>query len=201
MPFFTPTYNGSINYYAALVRYSEVFFDPFESWQKQSYRNRFYIDAPNGKLMLSVPIDHTKSDGTYGNTFTSLDEHWRSKHWQALKTTYNLSPFFDELAPTLYETLFSEETNLFTLNLQLTTLVLSWLNADVKLTIKSKQALELRGTVDDFSETFHPKMQEKKEYPKYTQVFQHKHGFLPNLSILDLCFNEGPAAFDYLSTL
>ena len=44
----------------------------------------------------------------------------------------------------------------------------------------------------------------KKEVPyifeTYTQVFNNKHGFIPNLSILDLLFNEGPNALNYLES-
>ena len=37
--------------------------------------------------------------------------------------------------------------------------------------------------------------------PPYTQVFLEKHGFIGNLSILDLLFNQGPHALEYLQGL
>lgn len=47
-----------------------------------------------------------------------------------------------------------------------------------------------------------PKMPEVLlEYPKYTQVFSNKHGFIPNLSIIDLLFNVGPETENYLENL
>ena len=36
---------------------------------------------------------------------------------------------------------------------------------------------------------------------KYTQVFEGKNGFIPNLSILDLLFNEGPNTLSLLKTV
>ncbi len=197
--YFSTTYGGPLSYYAALVRCSEVFFATDEPWQKQSYRNRCYIDAPNGKLMLNIPIDHNRSDGTMGNTFVSKDENWRSKHWQAYKTTYNLSPFFDALAPEFKEVLFEGGDNLFELNLALTEMVMRWLRVEVRLEMGDMRRESSSGT--DYTSSFHPKTEHITHVPQYPQVFAHKHGFLPNLSIFDLCFNEGPAAFDYLSTL
>jgi hypothetical protein len=38
----------------------------------------------------------------------------------------------------------------------------------------------------------------KYKFEGYTQVLQEHHGFLPNLSVLDLLFNEGPNALNYL---
>jgi hypothetical protein len=207
---FSTTYLGPLQYFAALVRCREVYLDVYEPWQKQSYRNRCYIDAPNGKLMLNIPINHQKSEGTIGSTFVSADENWRSKHWQAFKTTYNLSPFFDELSPEFKEVLFDSGDKLFELNLALTKMVLRWLRADVKIHLIHGQphtpypvSSPVHETLQtkDYSSAFHPKTEIIKKAVAYPQVFAHKHGFLPNLSVVDLCFNEGPAAFDYLSTL
>jgi hypothetical protein len=36
------------------------------------------------------------------------------------------------------------------------------------------------------------------QFDSYTQVFGDKHGYLNNLSIVDLLFNEGRYALDYL---
>ena len=48
---------------------------------------------------------------------------------------------------------------------------------------------------------FRPLINGKKDtavFEPYTQVFEEKHGFINNLSILDLLFNEGRYALDYL---
>ncbi len=193
---FSMAYGGPLSYFAALIHCREAFIDPAEAWQKQSYRNRCYLDAPNGKLMLNIPIDHVQSGKTSGSILVSDAENWRSKHWQAFKTTYNLSPFFEELAPDLEALLFSETTNLYQFNLDITRMVLNWLRAEVQLSTKAFEE-----THTDFTEQFHPKKEKEHKMPPYAQVFAHKHGFLPNLSVFDLLFNEGPAAYDYLANL
>lgn len=242
---FSTTYFGSIPYYAALVQCEQAFIDASEPWEKQSYRNRCYIDSPNGKLMLNVPIDHTKSGKTCGEVYVSNDENWRSKHWQALKTTYNLSPFFDEAGPIFKDALFKDEQNLFQVNWNLMQAALYCLRVsedkvkviDEKGERENFKAVEGETSIQpqlkrlstpsssnfslltsdllsqssdsqlpssdllDLKQSFHPKREAFKNLPEYPQAFDHKHGFLSNLSILDLIFNEGPAAFDYLHSL
>jgi hypothetical protein len=34
----------------------------------------------------------------------------------------------------------------------------------------------------------------RDEFPRYQQVFEEKNGFHPDLSIIDLIFNEGPSS-------
>ncbi len=237
---FSTTYFGSIPYYAALVRCEQAYIDASEPWEKQSYRNRCYLDSPNGKLMLNVPIDHTRSGKTCGEVFVSTDENWRPKHWQALKTTYNLSPFFDEAGPVFKDALFSGEENLFQLNFNLMQAALYCLRIkEDKVKVKNDKGeregeatqkpkrLKSHAPKNNLDKTsvflnslsptphslfpthysllltksFHPKRENFENLPPYPQAFDHKHGFLPNLSILDLIFNEGPAAFDYLHSL
>ena len=41
---------------------------------------------------------------------------------------------------------------------------------------------------------------DNSQFETYTQVFDNKQGFLSNLSVLDLIFNEGKFALDYLKT-
>ena len=53
----------------------------------------------------------------------------------------------------------------------------------------------------DFREKIHPKKSFRGPWFKnleYTQVFSPKHGFIPNLSILDLLFNLGPETSEFL---
>jgi hypothetical protein len=193
---FSITYFGPLSYYAALLSCETAAIDANENWQKQSYRNRCYIDSPNGKLMLNIPMDHQKSGKTMKSVVVSADENWRAKHWQALKTTYNLSPFFDEVGLLFKEVLFSEENRLFELNLALCKTALQCLRvkSDCIELLDKPLTENTLGEYTDFRNRFHPKTETPQSQLPYPQVFEHKHGLEPNLTNLDLIYKEGPAA-------
>jgi hypothetical protein len=53
--------------------------------------------------------------------------------------------------------------------------------------------------ITDLRNTISPKLSiNESEFPRYQQVFEEKYGFQPDLSILDLIFNQGPACLDYI---
>lgn len=191
-------YWGPVSYYAALIRHDMVTLEQEGSFSKQSYHNRCYIDGPNGELMLNLPIDHLSKD-YLKSTRISTKENWRQKHWQALLTSYSSSPFFDALAPELKLLYEAADDSLADLNWKTTQFILKHLRYTG--TLKRSLSWELETEEADFRETFHPKRRAPLEMPAYPQVFDHKTGFKKELSILDLMFNEGPLAWDYLQQL
>ncbi len=197
---FSMTYLGPVAWYARLLSCDRVVLEACESWQKQTYRNRCYIDSPNGALMLNVPVQHTGQKKTAGHTLVSLENNWPARHWQAIQTTYNSSPFFEILGPELRPFYRNIPSRLFDWNLQLLRLMLNWLQVEIPVEVSDVWEASLAGK-EDYRESFHPKREEYTELPVYPQVFQSKFGFRPNLSIIDLLFNEGPAAYDYLKQL
>lgn len=194
---FSLSYLGPVLYYRDLIQCSEVFFEVQESWQKQSYRNRCYIDGPNGTLMLNIPIVHKGSKQLYKDVQISYHDNWAAKHWQAIQTTYNASPFFDVLGLDLKEVLDQRIPKLMDLNLELNRLLLHWMRfkPTINLTEDWRPVYE---EGKDYREVHHPKKERHIKLPSYPQVFDTKYGFRQNLSVIDLLFNEGPAAFDYL---
>jgi len=195
---FSLCYFGPISYYSALLSYPKIVLEQFDNFTKQSYRNRTYIDSPNGELMLNLSIDHN-SKGLMRDTRISSKENWRQKHWQALLTSYGNSPFFDALAPEL-EIFYQEGADsLCALNLRSTELVLKWLRYEGEIHLSESWNLEAEEI--DHREDFHPKKRKQAPSLVYPQVFDHKTGFKKELSVLDLIFNEGPASWDYLQQL
>jgi len=87
---------------------------------------------------------------------------------------------------------------LIELDLQLMSLILKILDIEVDLSITSEYKEEFDGL--DLREDFTPNTNgaDKGAFNHYTQVFEDRHGFLPNLSIADLIFNQGPRSRDYL---
>lgn len=193
-----PTYFPSIATFVAIAKASDVNFEMHDNFQKQTYRNRCYIYGANGKLPLNIPVIHTqKNRQKYQNVQMFNEENWQSIHWKSLLSAYSTSPFFeyykDELAP-LYERSYKY---LLDFNLDCFEVVCECLQ--VKLNIsKTTKYQKTFSEGNDLRHLVHAKKEAPKDFEPYTQVFSFKHGFISNLSILDLLFNEGPNTLNYL---
>ncbi len=192
---FSTAYLPPIDWFRSVLKYNTICLEQHESWQKQTYRNRCYILGPNGVQMLNIPILHNEHKDVMGTVEISYAENWQRTHWQAIKTAYGSSPFFEILGPELEEFYTKKITRLFDWNLELIKLMLNWLDVDKHISLSSGW----NPTVEnDYREDFHPKRKSTSDFAPYPQVFTSDDNFAPNLSIIDLLFNEGPAAFDYL---
>ncbi|MBC2839237.1 WbqC family protein [Robiginitalea sp. SC105] len=182
------------------VARAEVVWEVWDNYQKQTYRNRCYICTDQGKQMLNLPIRHT--GGTSGRQRyrdVCLDNtyNWQRQHWRGLQTAYRSAPFFEFYEADLLPLFESRFDRLLELNLATVEILCKLLGLEfpVRKTEKYEAAptgvADLRFLVDAKSEI-------PAELPPYPQVFTQRHGFIPNVSALDLLFNEGPATRDYL---
>ena len=97
-------YLAPIQYYTKIISYQHLFIEYWESYLKQSYRNRTYILAANGPLQLTLPIvNGPRAKGPIRDQRLSYDYHWQQMHWRSITSAYNNSPYFeyyaDDLAP------------------------------------------------------------------------------------------------------
>lgn len=171
---------------------SEIWIDDREPYLKQTYRNRMRILGANGPLELTVPIKSTK-----GKTLSidqieiSYDENWPLKHWRSIKSAYRSSPFFEEYEEDIKPIIFSESVKLIDLNKLIIDGIINLLN--LNNTFKFTSEKQLPSLYNDYRTHFKPSKSPVFENLKsYQQVFNYKFDFVPNLSILDLLFNEGP---------
>ena len=193
-----PTYFPSVAHFVAMLNY-DIVFEVQDNYQKQTYRNRTYVYSPNGRQLLSVPVKHTKKDGHQKYKAVKIEYafNWQKQHWKTLETVYRSSPFFefyeDEIAPLFQK----KHAYLTDLNFETIALVCNCLQID----FSPEKTPAYRDSVSGGPDLRHLS-DAKKETPftfeVYTQVFGGKHGFISNLSILDLLFNEGPNAVSYL---
>ncbi len=192
-----PTYFPSVSHYAAMVQAEAVVFEMEDNFQKQTNRNRMYIYSPNGIQLLNIPIKHTRiAHQKYKDVKIEPEFNWQKQHFKSLEAAYRTSPFFeyfeDDIAP-----VFSKNyTFLMDLNLE----VFDILNQCLGLSVTPEQTTEYFHEVNNMTD-FRFLANGKKDRTQcepYTQVFGEKHGFLNNLSVLDLLFNEGRYALDYL---
>ncbi len=217
------TYFGPVQWYQKLNRYEECLIERHESFVKQTYRNRMVIPTTNGPLALTIPTNH---DTSMAMKDIRISDHanWRHVHWNALLSAYGESPFFeyyqDDIRP------FYEKKYEFLLDFNMETMekMIELLDIRPKISMTDRYVLSEERRVkseefnsleeklniqhstfnteySDFRETIRPKhpLPDPEFIPRrYYQVYERKHGFQPNMSILDLLFNEGNEAIFHL---
>ena len=195
-------YNGPVSYYARLVREQSIILEQFDSYTKQTYRNRFRVMGPNGVLTLSVPVKKKPGIKNHLRDIRiDYDTPWNNIHWRSLVASYAASPFFEYFQDDLVHFYKNKFEFLIDLNLQLVETILELLG--VKIPVSSSMAFTKITGETDPRFFIHPKKEQAVVDPDfqpviYHQVFSDRHGFHANLSILDLLFNEGPAALSIL---
>ena len=203
------TYFGPIQWYQKLYRYDRCLIEQYDSFQKQTYRNRCVIATANGTQVLTVPVEHNVQCLTFNVQCKDLriSDHnqWRRVHWNALQSAYSESPFFEYYADDLHP--FFEKKYEFLLDFneairqKVCELIDIHPNVEYTNTYHPSPIIQQPSPIIDFRDVIsakHPQPDAEYTPKEYWQVFQHKHGFLPNLSILDLLFNMGPESIFYL---
>jgi hypothetical protein len=200
------TYFGPVQWYQKLYRHGNVLVERHETFQKQTYRNRCLIATTQGVQALTVPVVHEGAGSDPGAAVPigsmRLSDHgnWRHLHWQALQSAYGESPFFeyyeDDVRPFFnerrWELLIDYNEAIRTKMCELLDIhpTVAWTTEYVKPADADhlEPATDFRYAI----RPKHPLPDPDFEPRPYYQVFAQKHGFLPNLSILDLLFNMGP---------
>ena len=198
------TYFGPVQWYQKLYRYEAVEIEQWESFQKQTYRNRCLIATTNGVQALTVPIERGTSP-LIKDIRISDHGNWRHLHWNALQSAYGESPFFEYYQDDIRPFFEKRWTYLLDFNEDIRQKVCELIDIQPKVSLTAVYSLTSHlsplTSKKDFREGIQPKHPEPDAdfVPKpYYQVYQQKHGFLPNLSILDFLFNMGPESIFYL---
>ncbi len=192
-------YLPPIDFFTALKQNElPALFDIHEHFPKQTYRNRASIHSPNGKLDLIVPVvKGAKVHTPLKDVRISYEFNWQRLHWLSLQTSYRSSAFFefyeDDFAP-FYE---KKYDFLADYNEELIQLVARLLKLECALE-KSLSYPEANESMLDYRLSIHPKKGPLFSSKPYFQVFDDRNGFIPNLSIVDLLFNQGPQSQRFL---
>ena len=193
-------YAGPIAHWVPICKQQPILWEVEDFYQKQTYRNRMEIHAANGKLILTIPIQHLGYDGrqNYKDVQIANQFPWQRNHWLSLKTAYQSSPFFeyyqDDIAP-LYQT---PNKSLFAFNKLVMETICELLQIEVPK--KTTKIYEKDTPHHDFRHLINTKAPKATSVCKYPQVFSEKNGFIQNLSILDILFNMGPETVALLQT-
>ncbi len=191
-------YLGPIQWYSKLLLHPEILIDQHENYVKQTWRNRCRIVGANGIQDLVIPIHLAGNHTPMNDVKINYDGIWQRQHWQSIRSAYGNSPFFDFYAD--YFSPFYESTrweNLIDYNSEILSITIRLLKLDVKISL-TDEYFDAKDNATDFRKIISPKktIEEDSDFsPKrYVQVFEERHGFIPNLSVIDLLCCCGSAS-------
>ena len=197
-----------MQWYQKLHRAEHVWMEQWESFQKQTYRNRCLIATTQGILALTIPVDRPSTVNYIKDIRVSDHGNWRHLHWNALQSAYGESPFFDYYQDDIRPFFEQRWDFLLDFNEAIRAKMCELIDIQPKVSLTdswsdiSHSSLHtLHSSIIDLREAIrpkHPGADPDFEAKPYYQVYRQKHGFLPNLSILDLLFNMGPESIFYL---
>ena len=186
-----PNYFPNIHQFIQIIKANNILFEVSDNYQKQTFRNRTYIYGANGKLGLFIPVIHThKNRELFKDVKISYESNWMDLHLKSLQSAYRSSPYFEYFEDDFIKLYSEKEKFLADFNIKCIKLISNLLDLDLDFKISSKY-VEKTNDIIDLRDLSNARKEKKIETPKYIQVFESKHGYLNNLSILDLIFSEG----------
>jgi len=193
-----PTYFPSISHFVAMAQADSITFEMEDNFQKQTNRNRTYIYSPNGIQLLNIPVKHsTQIHQKTKEVKIETDFDWQKQHFKSLEAAYRSSPFFEYFEDDLRPIFHKKHTFLIDLNFEVLDVVAKCLRMKLEFETTNEYFQEVAAGIMDFRFLANGK-KDPSQFEVYPQVFQEKSGFLNNLNILDLLFNEGRYALEYL---
>lgn len=189
----------NICWWALTAQTGTVCFDAAEHFEKMSYRNKYFISGANGGIQLSIPLEQGREQRTAMKDIKIYNkERWQTRHWRTIISVYKRTPYFEHYEPGLQKLFEQPFESLIEFNLA----SVHWLQLQLKISFEEKvlDAYEKQyADAVDIRTGFKPVVEKQATNTEpYYQVFSDRNGFLPNLSMLDLLFSEGPAAMQWI---
>jgi len=187
-----------VSWWKAAIKAKTIWLDPFEHFQKMSYRNRYYLAGKEGKAMLSLPLQKGRNQHLAMQEMQlSYAENWQKNHWRTLQTLLGNSPFFEYIDYQLFPFFDTKETSLYDWNKASIDWANQFLGHPVVIRETGNYIENTGGNLTDLRALIHPKS-EPGPQKEYYQVFKNDAGFIPDCSILDLICCEGKNALNIL---
>ena len=174
-------------YLQSYFRHAECTIEAFESFPKQTQRNRCEIFTSNGLLRLSVPVSKINGSKTLTKDIDiDFSKKWQNEHWRAIQSAYAAVPYFEDYQYSVKDIIYNSPTKLIDLNLEILNFVFNILDENVATQFSSSYAREHELDFRNID------FMKRTKINSYQQVFSYDQAFISNLSFLDLLFNEGP---------
>jgi hypothetical protein len=189
-------YLPPISWFSLALKSEKVIIEACEHYQKGSYRNRCHIIGPNGVQKLSIPLQQGKHQQTpIREVKIAYSEPWQKTHWRSICAAYGRAPYFEHYAPDLIPFYQKKYDFLFDFNFELMQFINKKIgySSNFDLTNEWKE-ISIDNTLD-FRSAVNFDASSKLDFftPKpYSQVFEEKHGFILDVSIIDIlmCFGK-----------
>jgi hypothetical protein len=180
-----------------IANFQNVWIEAYENYQKRSFRNRCAIATSNGVQVLSIPLKKGKNNQQpIRDVQIAYDDNWQKQHWHSLQTAYGKSPFWEFYTPQLEPIFLKKYTFLFDLNFDILTVILKILKLNKTVNVSLTESYIKNYESDSVIDL---RFEKPSLYVKpYPQVFEDRHGFLPDLSVLDLIFCCGNQTLAYI---
>lgn len=190
-------YLPCVAYFSALSAFERIVVEKYEHYEKQTFRNRCYIKGPHQVETLTIPVTGKHQKPLVRDVRIDYNQKWLNNHVRTIQTGYGKAPFFEHYMQDLHDILLRKPVFLYDLNLALMTMCLKWLKRDAVLEETREYAKEASAGITDLRGAIKPKKEEAcnrfYKSTEYQQVFGSM--FVPNLSVVDLVFNQGPGAW------
>lgn len=191
-------YLPPVSFFSLLEGSDEVYVEKFEHYQKQTYRNRCYLNTANGVETLIIPVLHRTGKTLIKDLRIDYGQKWLNNHLRTIQSAYGKAPFYEFYQPDLEAVLFQKHPFLFDLNWALLTMCLKWLRYNITVQQTTTYQAQAGTGITDYRSVLNPKKPVRCnsffKSVKYQQVFGSM--FVGNLSIIDLVFCEGTRAWE-----
>ena len=195
-----PTYFPNIEHFNHILNSNSLCFEINDFYQKQTYRNRTSICNSNGKLDLAVPVKYSyKNKEKLKDIKICNDTKWQKNHLKSIQISYRSSPYFEFFEEYFFKIFEKKEKFLVDISVKSIELIFQILDLELEYTFTKKYRSEY-DLSNDLRNISNRKREEKKNIiERYPQVFDNQHGYIQNLSMLDLIFNEGIGCLNFFN--
>ena len=191
-------YLPPVEYFSLIKKADGIIIEREENYLKQTYRNRCYILSPHGPQLLSVPVYLGSLHKTpLKEIRIDYSKRWQQVHLRALTASYGSSPYFQFYFEEIESIISKRIDLLIDLNMEILVLLMKMMKLKQKISY-STHFEPIGFSEDDHRYSLSPKKESAFLGKEYMQVFGTSIGFVPGMSIVDLIFNIGPEAIDYL---
>lgn len=189
-------YWAPVSYYTAMYRHGGAVIEQHDAYMKQTYRNRCTIIGAQGVQVLTVPIEKPAPRMLMRDIRISDHGNWRHLHRSAIASAYGSSPFYEYYADDINHFYEQRYDYLIDYNCAQIDCVCNWLGIKLDILLSDSYLSAACDVITDLREAIHPKHPDMAllmpyASKEYYQVFASRHGFVPELSILDLLCNMG----------